>query len=307
MNRIKFIDSVHKYFKGDLEYISVTTLKGKYVPKFEGKYWSLYHGFRRHLGLEKNEFSNYLWQNFRFNKMSLNYEKLSSIAETFGEEPFEYAKQILAEWDDYRDYRGYLGTNYHKEKELKAYQQGFDIIDGKKGITQGVYSYDLSELKDGFYSELLVYLDDLYFNDTLFLAGVAGQVDKSLIETIGDTRWVDIDDYKTCAKISTTNKFNKLLYPLNQLEDCDLMKFAVQLNLYGMIFEQYGFKIRKLQFTHCVIDEETERCVEEIPYKIPIMTELMKELVYDWRKKNPLGQKVIKSVANTEINKNGWL
>lgn len=288
MNRIRFVDDIHKYFKGNYEYISVTTLKGKYVKPFNTKYWSLYHGVRLYMNMEKDEFSNYMWETYRFRKMEENYERLSIIAGLISEKTFDLAKKVAGEWNDYKEYRGFLGTNYHKEKELKAYQQGFDVIDGKKGITQGVYSYDLSELKDGFYSELLVYLDELFYFDELILAGVAGQVDKALIETIGNTRWVDIDDYKTCAKISVNNKWQKLLFPLNKLDDCDLNKFSVQLNLYGMILEQYGFKVRKLRFTHCVIDEKTEKCIDEIPYDLLIMTELMKELVHHYRKNNPL-------------------
>lgn len=293
-NRIKFIGgNIHKYYKGNNEYISVTTLKGKYVKPFNGKYWSLYGALRRVEGFSdtpdgKKEFNNFMWDNYRFRNTSEDYDRLKTIADLTSPEVAKIAQKILIEWDDYKNYRGALGTRYHEEKERMSYKRGYDIIDGKKAKTQTVYSYDLSTLEDGFYSELLVYLDTMFYNDMIINTGLAGQVDKCIIETINDDRFVHIDDYKTCAKISTSNKYSTLLAPLNILPDCDLSKFEVQLNLYGMILEQYGFKVGKLRFTHCVIDEKTEKCIDEIPYDLVVRTELMKELVYDYRMKNPL-------------------
>lgn len=285
--RITFISSSHEYFKGNIKYVSATTLKKAFVPIFDKNYWSLYTAIRLHLGKEKEGFSKYLKQHYGHDIKYKDLGHLEIIAGLIDENIFNKAEKIADDWENYKIFRGKIGSKYHAEKELEAYQNGYDTIGIHEAQTQGIYSYDLKQLKDGFYSELLLYVDYVFDkSNNLIDARISGQADKVIITTDGDTRWVDIDDYKTCAKISTENKFQKMLYPLDKFEACDVMEFAVQLNIYGFLLEEWGFKVRSLRFTHCMIDEQSGNLIEEKIYHLPIFTPLIRDSIIHYRKTN---------------------
>ena len=107
---------------------------------------------------------------------------------------------------------------------------------------------DLYMLPDGYYPELLVWNEK---------CGIAGQADKVFLETIGNTRYVDIDDYKTNNKIKTESAYVKKLKgrvmmkkPLGHLMDCNHTHYNLQISTYAWVMEQFGFKVRNLAFHH---------------------------------------------------------
>lgn len=285
--RITFVADSHEYFKGNIKYVSATTLKKAFVPKFDKDYWSLYTAIRLYLGKEKEGFSTYLKETYGHNIKHKDLGHLEIIAGLIHESIFDKAKEVANNWENYKIFRGQLGSKYHAEKELEAYQNGYDTIGMHEAQIQGIYSYDLKQLKDGFYSELLLYVDHIFDRQNNIIdARISGQADKVIITTDGKTRWVDIDDYKTCAKISTENKFQKMLYPLDKFEACDVMEFAVQLNIYGFLLEEWGFKVRSLRFTHCMINEQNGELLQEKIYHLPIFTPLIRDLIVHYRKTN---------------------
>lgn len=287
-DRITFIPGIHKYLKGNVEYVSATTLKSHYVPKFDSEYWSLYTAIRVYLNIEKKDFGKYLRNRYDHKSYLKDYDHLVMIAESIDNDLLDKAKKVAQEWEDYKNHRGKLGSAYHEEKEHEAYDKGYDVIGTHVGETQAVYSYDLSKLPDGFYSELLLYVDNIFDSkgNLMLDARISGQADKVIITTVDGVRYVDIDDYKTCAKISVSNKWNKMLYPLDRLDHCDLNEFAVQLNIYAFILEQYGYVTRSLRFTHCEIDNKTGEELGTQPYHVPIFTSLIKDLIIHFRKNN---------------------
>jgi ATP-dependent exoDNAse (exonuclease V) beta subunit len=66
---------------------------------------------------------------------------------------------------------------------------------------------------------------------------------------------VSIIDYKTNNKISDTNKFENLLYPLEHLEHTTQNIYALQLSMYAYMYELRGFKVGDLVILH--LDKET--------------------------------------------------
>jgi ATP-dependent exoDNAse (exonuclease V) beta subunit len=56
-----------------------------------------------------------------------------------------------------------------------------------------------------------------------------------------------IYDWKRSKEIKKTNYFNKGLFPLNNLDDCNYIHYTLQLNIYKFILtHKYGLKIRDM-------------------------------------------------------------
>lgn len=286
-HRIKFVSGTHKYYKADNEYISATTLKKKFVPAFDEKYWALYTAIREYLNIEKEDFSKVLKNRYGFYSRNKDISQLETIAQIISPSIIPSVPDVLNRWNEYKEFRGGLGTRFHNRKEEQSYQEGYAVIGDIKAETKTYYSYNISTLPDGFYSELLVYLDyDFDAAGNMYNAFVAGQVDKCIITTDRDgTRWVDIDDYKTCATIKT-DTYDKLLYPFDQYHHNDVNEFAIQLNIYGYIMQQWGYRIRSLRFTHCMIDPETEELIAEKVYHLPVFPELIQKAILHHRLKH---------------------
>ena len=66
--------------------------------------------------------------------------------------------------------------------------------------------------------------------------GIAGTVDALLLNT--ETLAYHLWDWKTGSKFSLNNRFQPLLHPFEDLEDCDLNNYSLQLSLYRLIVER---------------------------------------------------------------------
>lgn len=188
---IIFSKEDHRYTSGDQVFTSVSKVLSKYKNEFNHDHWSTYKALE------------VLIPDFKTFKKGWNIDTPSFI---------EYASQhvdpsllvlekskILSSWEDTNLKSINKGNHYHERREAMSYEQGFEInpFTGEKfqitetpsGEKTNLVS-NLYNLQDGFYPELLI-----WNNDTL----IAGQADKVFIETIGDNRYVDIDDYKGLA------------------------------------------------------------------------------------------------------------
>lgn len=65
--------------------------------------------------------------------------------------------------------------------------------------------------------------------------GIAGTVDAILR---GDPGILHIFDWKTGKEFKTENRFQKLLPPFDDLDDCDLSSYSLQLSLYRLIVQR---------------------------------------------------------------------
>ncbi len=209
-----FKEEGHSYInhKTGEQYISVTTLLHKFVP-------------------EKD------WQ-----EIATKYSKKN------GKTP-EY---WIAEWKKINEEACEKGTAYHLVKQNEDLSQEIHIIKGRKlPLGEDTKSIeDLYQLKDGVYTELLIWNNFL---------GIAGQSDKVIIETINGVRYVDIIDYKTNKEIKDYNYIDRdgkkvinesLIYPLNKYCNSNYWIYQLQLNLYGWLLEQFGFTLRGGEFIH---------------------------------------------------------
>jgi len=81
------------------------------------------------------------------------------------------------------------------------------------------------------------------FNEAWGIAGTADLLTKNRDEYI-------LLDWKTNEKFSTDNKFDNLLSPFDQFQDCDLNKYSLQLSLYMLLAQKAGIPISSAWIIH---------------------------------------------------------
>jgi hypothetical protein len=214
-NNVKYYDVPHKYYVNDVQFTSVTTLLHKFTNPFDEDYWSEYKA--KEYGKTKQEVLD-MW------KLE---NKISTVK---GSLVHKYAEDYIAN----------KVFDYPQETVIKEF--GSDIIKG---------SYDVSIKQfESFYnaafgklipikSEFIVY--DLEYK-------ISGMLDQLFYNV--KMNCLDIYDWKTNKEIKTVNQYQKMLLPVNHLDDCNYWEYSLQLNLYKWIIEKNtGIKIGNM----CVI------------------------------------------------------
>jgi ATP-dependent exoDNAse (exonuclease V) beta subunit len=218
----------------------------------------------------------------------------------YGIEP----KIIVQIWDNEANRATTLGTFYHNQREsdlcsLASIEREGITVPIFKPYEQpnGLKIAPLQKLDPGVYPEHMVYLKS---------AGLCGQSD--LVEVVNGR--VNIIDYKTNKEIKTESFKNwegmseKMLSPVDHLDDCNFNHYALQLSVYmyiilkhnpklqpGKIFihhikfetegeDQYGYPIAKL-------DENGEpKVLEVIPMLVPYLYDEVISVI-NYLKDNP--------------------
>lgn len=284
---VKFNDAKHEYTHSvtNKRYISCTTLIGSYADKFDGEYWSLYKGLQDYLGIsdaDKKIFSKMMmdygvrWDN---NDISLLYAicKMLKADMTIVK---QNARRRLIAWDDKKEQSSKIGTHIHQKEEKKAYTSNVMTFKTGDVRTNKQYSFDLTQLLDGGYSELLLYLHEFE---------VAGQADKVKIETCEVKneiiRYVDIDDWKTNEVIDKDNQFKRFKKPIGHIFDNKYWKYALQISMYAYMLERYGYVVRHLQFTHIDRVPGTTQELNRTPYEVPYLRSECISILKDYQQK----------------------
>tara|TARA_R110000803_G_scaffold47560_4_gene99130 strand:+ start:3637 stop:4470 length:834 start_codon:yes stop_codon:yes gene_type:complete len=145
-----------------------------------------------------------------------------------------------------------LGNWYHNQRESDMLdfktieREGVEVPIIKPIVDQnGIKIAPEQKLKDGVYPEHFAYLKS---------ACICGQAD--LVEVVNGK--VNITDYKTNKEIKDKGYVNwegissKMFKPLNNLEDCNLNHYNVQLSLYMYIILKHNPKLKagKLTIQH---------------------------------------------------------
>lgn len=149
-----------------------------------------------------------------------------------------------------------LGTWYHNQREA-AYtscdtieKDGCSIKIFKPLESDGLKKAPDQKLQEGIYPEHMMYLKS---------AGLCGQADR--VEVIKGR--VNIYDYKTNKEIKTESYVNwegisdKMLSPVNHLDDCNLNHYALQLSLYMYMILKHNPRLKpgKMTIEHIVFEE----------------------------------------------------
>ena len=153
---------------------------------------------------------------------------------------FNSAQQgILDEWDKTNRESCERGTKIHAKLEQSMYDMGANVTLKKFGVG-GKFTCDKGrtslDLENGVYPEYLI----SYMSDDKLLR-LAGQID--LLAISGNQFW--ILDWKTNKEIKQKSGFNtqtkstsKMLYPLNNLDDCNYWHYTLQLSTYAWMVQQ---------------------------------------------------------------------
>lgn len=191
-----------------------------------------------------------------------------------------------------------LGTWYHNQREDDLCALASLNVEGTTipvfrpaEVKEGVKIAPSQKLEPGVYPEHMVYLRS---------AGICGQSD--LVEVVNGK--VNIIDYKTNKEIKKESYVNwegisdKMLHPVNNLDDCNFYHYALQLSIYmyiilkhnpklrpGNIFihhitfevekeDQWGYPIAKL-------DDNGEPIVKEvIPMEVPYLVDEVHAIIH---------------------------
>ena len=272
METVYFEEKDHRYKSKDNYYTSVSGAWKSYFPDFDGELISLKMAFRDLDNKVYNETKRLVpYKDPRFVDAFMN--KTDIPLEDFEEEAFK-TREL---WRLKRE----LGTAFHKKKELEDIGRGYLInpFTGKKqpviewkikeGYENQSFEGDLyKEIPDGYKPEHLVTSNRAY---------LAGQLDKNFFDTIGKTRFVDIDDWKTDGDMLITPKFKDfrkgyetLKYPFDHIVATNFWKYTMKLSTYARMLEELGFVVRNIALTHVEINEDLEILKEQrfmVPYK----------------------------------------
>lgn len=248
---IAFNEEKHRYWNVNDEskkFISVTTLIEKFGQPFDRNFWSAYKALEKLIPpdawkVEKKSLLN----TKRFDKSILDLYDIS-------ENEFNKTQQdILDAWDEENRKSCERGTKIHAQLEQEFYKAGKNVELKKFGLG-GKFEcrrdYTELDLPYGVYPEYLISRtsDDGILN-------VAGQID-CLVKNGNE---IVIIDHKTNKKLDLKGGFNtttkssvKMLYPLNNLDDCNFNHYQLQLSTYAWMLQKINpnFVIKDLILNH---------------------------------------------------------
>ena len=248
---VAFQEEGHKYFNlkdPSIEYISVTTLIGKYENEFDKEFVSKYKALERILPLDiwKKEKGG-IWKSHKIPK---DFLEVYNIDE---KELNKVQQDILDEWAEINRVSCERGTKIHSQLENSFYNAGSNITLKKFGIGgkfQCKKDYSELDLEYGVYPEYLIYYD----NPKIGLH-IAGQIDL-LVKNGYD---IHIIDHKSNKSIdlkgfydSSIRSEKKMKYPLTNLGDCNFNHYQLQLSLYAWMLQKLNpkFVIKSLTLNH---------------------------------------------------------
>lgn len=254
-NDVCYNDEEHKYWNKDGTFISVTTLIGKFCPKFDSEFWSSYKAVEKIL--TKEQFAMEKKQMQQTHKVNLNklIDNYGFTIDDFNREQ----QNILDEWQKTNNESCERGTKIHeglehkytdkKTSDFKKFGLGgkFEVNTNKTLMDNGK---DLLSVKRGIFPEYLIYRisEDGKFR-------LAGQIDL-LIKDGNDIYLIDYKSNKSIDEKSffdTATKKNQMMaYPLNNLMDCNKMHYTMQLSTYAWMLQKLNpeFVIKNLQIIH---------------------------------------------------------
>lgn len=280
---IQFEEKEHIYSRNGARYISVTQLIDRYVPPFDGEYWSLYKAIKDVLearGL------------FRFYKVDAGgWRNVVGLFRREGTGDMAIDSLVVDRQLWYLDAWG-LKNKLACEKGSAIHNELEGAVNHAKQVEVDRYKLVVSQgnLRE---NNKILRLDDLGIHTERYLWNdefqIAGKGDLIIVPTFARVR---IKDYKTNEKITTEAFDNQvLLHPLQHIPSTKYHIYCLQLSLYGWMLEQWGFRVEDLELIHVTANDN-------VPMKLHYLKPEVEEMVKHWRdtKEN--------QVSNFDIKKN---
>lgn len=141
--------------------------------------------------------------------------------------------EILAEWDTASKTALAKGTRVHEWITKKLRGEAEPQGDMFLALNQRLPEMDAFER---FWNEKPIDAPPVHIEWVVGDAelGIAGTADAVLVGPYG----THLFDWKTGAKFTTENRFQKLLAPFDDLDDCELNSYSLQLSLYRLMIER---------------------------------------------------------------------
>jgi hypothetical protein len=200
---IEFEEKSHVYRRNGTRYISVTQLIDRYVPPFDGDYWSLYKSIKDVLS-ERGLFHYYKLNAGGWKNVVAYYRKFGS-----GHQSLNYKILMRQQW--------YLEQWGLKNKQ--ACERGSLIHNELEGAVNNARQVEVDKhhlpVYEGNNNKNILRTDHIGIHTERYLWNdefkVAGKSDVIIVPTAGRIR---VKDYKTNEKIRphTRNKVSYLLY-----------------------------------------------------------------------------------------------
>lgn len=226
-NGIKFHDDIHKYYLGDKNFISVTTLLHKYQEPYDDQYWSevkaLDYGMTQQQVLD-------MWKAWNI-KSQVKGSAIHNYAELlFNNKIYKFSQE---------DVDKKLGKK--NIEILQTYPVLFHekvkcgLIPKMEGYTIMEEYYLVKKFVDKFYKDtyqklIPIKTEFVVYDDMWKLAGMMDiifwNVKKSCFQ---------IWDWKTNKEFTMDNSHQNLKYPLFKLQDTHLNMYSLQLSAYKSI------------------------------------------------------------------------
>lgn len=221
---IRFIEKDHKYkINGNIANYSVTSLLKKYTSEFDS----------------------------------------NKIAKNVAIKQNRRVEDVLKEWDYKRNYSCLKGTEFHKyvenflnrkfvELDEKSFHE-FLLSEKSNDIESKKQTYikTFKQMIISFLNFYKWYDENYYFLKSEFVvgdfeSGVCGTIDNLSFHKKDKT--LAILDYKTNQNIKSEGfKGKKLLNEMSHLDDCELVKYSIQLHVYKYILEKNtNFEVKNL-------------------------------------------------------------
>lgn len=220
-NKIKFHDDIHKYYLGDKNLISVTTVLHKYQEEFDAYYWS--NRKKEELQLTQEEVLLY-WKALNI-KSQIKGSAIHNYAELlYNNKVYKY---------DNEKSLSILGKDHIEilqRKGEKTIEEEFKIV---KGYVDNFYN-------DSFGKLIPIKTEFVVFDEEWELAGMM-----DILFWNVKKQCFQIWDWKTNKELNKESKYKiKLKKVLSHLQDCEFEIYSLQLTTYKRIIERNtGIKI----------------------------------------------------------------
>ena len=255
-NQIIFFNDSHTYWKNGQKLRSVSYFIDKLSKEFESDYWLTHKALQAIYGEEyQNHYNSFKYRGKEgrlFQVISPDQDLLfNPFIERGDLNQINIVKEEIAtKWLFKKILTQWRGSKLHKEIELSSIEKGseqnpftgkdVELVHSTKEWDNQSLAENLYDLKDGYYPELLVF-------DPVHL--ICGQADAVFIETVGDQRFVDINDHKTNEKQPEKSNMNRMNAPLDHLSDSKHNRYMIQVCLYAGLLSKHGFIPRNVGYT----------------------------------------------------------
>lgn len=255
---VVFYEKDHRYVRtSDGKVLtSSTTVVGKY-HFFDREFWLIYKVGELVLAPE-------IFQWLKVNFLDRDKERMKrEIIQRVGWHTIRYYQDMIGEsWDLNSEQSLQKGSYYHGYRENEAVELG-RIRNPKDNLVYLTYTKPKLEYDNYFYTHWKA--DHFYPERLLYWKDYCGTVDKTFAKAWNK---VDVGDYKTSKTIEKTSyKSQRMLEPLNHLEDCNYNHYSLQLSIYAYMLEKlFGVEVDNLYIDHKPDLDSRYRRYIDVPY-----------------------------------------